>query len=72
MITVSWRPCTTCNTAGCEEQYDTQTGRVFESCPNTDEQGDRIKERWAESQNEFMTMEEFEDIFEDRDPFEFL
>jgi len=37
-----------------------------------DEQGDRIKERWAEAQNEFMTLSEFEDIFEDRDPFEFL
>ena len=40
--------------------------------PESDEQGDRIKERWAEAQNDFMTFDEFEDIFEDRDPFEFL
>ncbi len=42
------------------------------STPEYDEQGERIKERWAEAQNELMTLDEFEDIFEDRDPFEFL
>lgn len=40
--------------------------------PEADEQGDRIREAWAEAQNEFLTLSEFEDIFEDRDPFEFL
>ena len=37
-----------------------------------DEQGDRIKQNWNEAKDDFMTLEEFEDIFEDRDPFEFI
>lgn len=39
-----------------------------------DEQTARIKETWALSMDLLgeMTFDEFEDIFEDRDPFEFL
>jgi uncharacterized protein YnzC (UPF0291/DUF896 family) len=37
-----------------------------------DEQGARIAELWNESKEEELTLEEFEEIFEDRDPFEFL
>lgn len=39
-----------------------------------DEQTARIKETWALSIGSLdeMTFDEFEDIFEDRDPFEFL
>lgn len=37
-----------------------------------DEQGERIRENWEAAQNEHMTLADFEEIFEDRDPFEFL
>ncbi len=37
-----------------------------------DEQGARIAELWNESKETELSLEEFEDIFEDRDPFEFL
>lgn len=48
------------------------TEGFIRSLPRWDEQGERIRERWSEAQDEPMTLEEFEDIFEDRDPFEFL
>jgi hypothetical protein len=37
-----------------------------------DEQGQRIAEEWNSRKNEILTYSEFEEIFEDRDPFEFL
>lgn len=42
--------------------------------PTTDEQGDRIRENladWQENPEEYSYFD-FEEIFEDRDPFEFL
>ena len=43
-----------------------------------DEQGERIREAWAnlqtqaEETGEMYSLQDFEDVFEDRDPFEFL
>lgn len=39
-----------------------------------DEQGTRIKENLAEywKNLEYLVLEDFEEVFEDRDPFEFL
>lgn len=42
--------------------------------PEKDEQGERIRENWAEARENFdeYTFSELEDIFEDRDPLEFI
>lgn len=37
-----------------------------------DEQAERIQENWKDAQSRPISLEEFEEIFEDRDPFEFL
>ena len=43
-----------------------------------DEQGERIRQAWADLQTqaeetgEMYSLQDFEDVFEDRDPFEFL
>lgn len=39
-----------------------------------DEQGDRIRESWAEARENLQdySLSDLEDIFEDRDPFEFI
>ena len=55
-----------------EQRHFDDDDHFIRKLPRFDEQEQRIRERWSEAQDEPMTLEEFEDIFEDRDPFEFL